>query len=71
MEAVNCHRHDVDHEMTEEVEALERLLSARKLENLKTMVRGEATVGVLNRTSTNSQVESCTSGWKRWMCVGT
>ena len=45
METVNRHRHDIDHEVTEKVEALERLFSARKLEYLKNAVRGETTVG--------------------------
>ena len=40
METVNCHRHYIDHEVAEKVEALEGLLSARKLEHLKNAFRG-------------------------------
>jgi len=45
METVNRHRHDVDHEVAEKVEALKRLFSARKFEHLKNGVRGETVVG--------------------------
>jgi hypothetical protein len=44
-ETVDCHRHDIHHEMTEQVEAFKRHLSARKLEHLGNMVRGETRVG--------------------------
>jgi len=71
METVNCHRHDIDHEVTEKVETLKRLLPPCKLEHLKNVVKGGRESGIPNRTSTNSQVESCTSDWKRLMCAGT
>lgn len=72
METVDRHGHDINHEVTEKVETLERLLSARKLEHLENVVKRERRwSGVSNHTSTNSQVESCTSVWKRLMCAGT
>jgi hypothetical protein len=42
---VNRHRHDIDHEMTEQVETLKRHLSARKFEHLINVVRRETRVG--------------------------
>ena len=73
VETVNRHRHDIDHEMAEQVEALERSLSACELKHLRNMVRVRAAtkVGIPKPTSTNSQVESCNSGWKRLMWAGT
>ena len=71
MKAVNCHRHDIDHEMAKQAETLKRLLSARKLEHLRKAVRGRQESTASNHTSTNSQAESCNSGWKRLMCAGT
>jgi len=40
METVDGHRHDIDHEMAEEVEALKRLLSACEFKRLRNTVRG-------------------------------
>ena len=66
-ETIDGHRHDIDHEMAEEVKALERLLPTRKLEHLERAVRREMVMRVKKNTSTSSQVESWTSGWKRLM----
>jgi len=71
METVDSHGRDIDHEVAEKVETLKRLLSARKLEHLKTWSGERRQWEVPNHTSTISQTESCTSGWKRLMCAGT
>ena len=44
-ETVDCHGHDIDHEVTEKVETLKRIFPPCKLEHLRDVVKGETRVG--------------------------